>query len=53
MYRYRRPVDEWIVYNIAEFKTPTLVAYRHGAMEKIVEEQKWQRLKKLAKLSEK
>ena len=53
MGRYRKVVDEWFVYDNAELKTPTLVAHGRGAIENIVEEQKWQRLQKLAKTSEK
>lgn len=53
MTRYRSVVDEWIVYDNAELKTPTLVAHGRGAIENIVEEQKWQRLQKLAKANEK
>lgn len=53
MYRYRRMVDEWIVYDNAELKTPTLVAFGCGEIETIVEEQKWQRLQMLAKPSKK
>lgn len=53
MYRYRRMVNEWIVYDNAELKTPTLVAFGRSEIETIVEEQKWQRLQKLAKPSKK
>ena len=53
MFRYRKVVDEWFVYDNAELKTPTLVAHGRGAIENIVEEQKWQRLQKLAKTGEK
>jgi predicted ABC-type ATPase len=53
MYRYRGIVDEWVVYDNAELKTPTLVARGRGQVSNIVEEQKWQRLQKLAKTSEK
>ena len=51
--RYRKVVDEWFVYDNAELRTPMLVAHGSGAIEKIVEEQKWQRLQKLAKTGEK
>ena len=51
--RYRKVVDEWFVYDNAELRTPMLVAHGSGALEKIVEEQKWQRLQKLAKTGEK
>ena len=53
MHRYRTVVDEWFVYDNSELKTPTLVASGRGASEKIIEEQKWQRLLKLAKTPEK
>ena len=53
MHRYRTVVDEWLVYDNSELKTPSLVASGRGASEKIVEEQKWQRLLKLAKTPEK
>lgn len=49
MYRYRVVVDEWFVYDNSELKTPALVAQGRGADENIIEEQKWQRLLKLAK----
>ena len=53
MHRYRTVVDEWLVYDNSELKTPTLIASGRGASEKIIEEQKWQRLLKLAKTPEK
>ncbi len=53
MFRYRKVVDEWFVYDNAELRTPTLVAHGSGTIEKIVEENKWQRLQKLVKLAEK
>ena len=49
MYRYRVVVDEWFVYDNSEQKTPTLAAQGRGIGENIIEEQKWQRLLKLAK----
>lgn len=52
MYRYRVVVDEWFVYDNSELKTPALVAQGRGADENIIEDQKWQRLLKLAKTSE-
>ena len=53
MHRYRVVVDEWFVYDNSESKTPALVAHGGGASTNIIEEQKWQRLVKLAKSSEK
>ena len=50
IYRYRKVADEWFVYDNAELRTPMLVAHGSGAIEKIVEEQKWQRLQTLAKI---
>ena len=52
MYRYRVVVDEWFVYDNSELKTPALVAQGRGVGENIIEEQKWQRLLKLAKTNE-
>lgn len=49
---YRAVVDEWFAYDNSELKTPALVAQGRGAGENIVEEQKWQRLLKLAKTNE-
>jgi predicted ABC-type ATPase len=51
MHRYRVVVDEWFVYDNSELKTPALVAYGSGAAVNIIEEQKWQRLQKLAKMN--
>lgn len=53
MHRYRPLVDEWIVYDNAETKTPALVAHGSGKNETITEAHKWQRLQKLAKTDEK
>jgi predicted ABC-type ATPase len=53
MHRYREVVDEWFVYDNSELKTPALVAYGHGTGANIIEEQKWQRLVKLAKIGKK
>ena len=52
MDRYRVVVEEWFVYDNSELKTPALVALGRGAGENIIEEQKWQRLLKLAKTNE-
>ena len=52
MYRYRVVVDEWFVYDNFELKTPALVAHGRRTGENIIEEQKWQRLLKLAKTNE-
>ena len=49
---YRVVVDEWFVYDNSELKTPSLVAQGQGTGENIIEEQKWQRLLKLAKTNE-
>jgi predicted ABC-type ATPase len=51
--RYRVVVDEWLVYDNSVSRTPTLVAYGRGTVQKIIQEQKWQRLLKLAKKIEK
>lgn len=51
--RYRVVVDEWLVYDNSVSRTPTLVAYGRGTVLKIMDEQKWQRLLKLAKTIEK
>ena len=53
MHRYRVVVDEWFVYDNSELKTPTLVACGRSVDENILEEQKWQRLLKLANTLEK
>ena len=53
MQRYRQVVNEWFVYDNAALKTPTFVAHGRGAIDNIVEEQKWQRLQKLAKTGKK
>ena len=52
MYRYRVVVDEWFVYDNFELKTPALVPHGRRTGENIIEEQKWQRLLKLAKTNE-
>jgi predicted ABC-type ATPase len=51
--RYRVVVDEWLVYDNSEMQAPVLVAYGSNTALKIIEEQKWQRLLKLAKTIEK
>lgn len=51
--RYRVAVDEWLVYDNSEMQAPVLVAYGSNTALKIIEEQKWQRLLKLAKTTEK
>jgi predicted ABC-type ATPase len=51
--RYRVVVDEWLVYDNSEMQAPALVAHGSAAAMKIIEEQKWQRLLKLAKTIEK
>ncbi len=51
--RYRVVVDEWLVYDNSEMQAPALVAYGGDATLKIIEEEKWQRLLKLAKTIEK
>lgn len=51
--RYRVVVDEWLVYDNSEMQAPALVAYGSDTAMKIIEEQKWQRLLKLAKTIEK
>lgn len=38
IYRYRKVVEEWFVYDNSELKTPALVAHGSGASENIVEE---------------
>ena len=53
VHRYCRVVDEWFVYDNSELKTPALIAQGRGAAENIVEEQKWQKLLKLAKTNDK
>jgi predicted ABC-type ATPase len=49
MHRYRSLVDEWFVYDNSQLKTPALIAHGSDASEQIIEEQKWQRLVKLAR----
>jgi predicted ABC-type ATPase len=51
--RYRVVVDEWLVYDNSEMQAPVLVVYGSNTALKIIEEQKWQRLLKLAKKIEK
>jgi len=51
MYRYGRLVDDWVVYDNAAIKTPTLVAQSSGQNETIFEKQKWQTLLKLVPIN--
>ena len=51
MPRYRRLVDDRVVYDSTAIKMATLVAQGSGQNETIFEEQKWQRLLKLAPIN--
>ena len=51
--RYRVLVDEWFVYDNAELKAPTIIAFGTNKSSTVVEDKKWQRLLKLAAQTEK
>jgi predicted ABC-type ATPase len=51
MHRYRLLVDDWVVYDNSETKTPSLLAQGSGKNETIFEVQKWQRLQALATIN--
>ena len=53
MTRYRMLVDEWFVYDNSEPKPPTLIASGTDKTTTVVQEEKWQRLQKLAERNEK